>query len=82
MSTPTGVVNGVSNDLNHVQAPGLLHEALTTASTRSSSEVSLHRVKNLPGYTTPVFKGKNEQRAKVQASVAAKVSDGFFNRLT
>jgi hypothetical protein len=34
----------------------------------------LHRVKNVPGYTTPVFKGKEEQRAIVQESVAAKVS--------
>jgi hypothetical protein len=33
----------------------------------------LQRVKNLPGYTTPVFKGKEEQRAKVQADVALKV---------
>ena len=31
------------------------------------------RVKNVPGYSTPVFKGKEEQRAKVQANVAAKV---------
>jgi hypothetical protein len=40
---------------------------------QSGSDVSLHRVKNLPGYTTPVFKGKEEQRAKVQENVAAKV---------
>jgi glutamate dehydrogenase len=39
----------------------------------SSSDVSLHRIKNLPGYTTPIFKGKEEQRAKVQDNVAAKV---------
>ena len=39
----------------------------------SGSDVSLHRIKNLPGYTTPVFKGKEEQRAKVQENVAAKV---------
>lgn len=30
----------------------------SNASSRTGSEVSLHRVKNLPGYTTPVFKGK------------------------
>lgn len=42
-------------------------------SSRTGSDVSLHRVKNLPGYTTPVFKGKEEQRAKIQADVAAKV---------
>lgn len=39
----------------------------------TGSDVSLHRIKNLPGYTTPVFKGKEEQRAKVQENVAAKV---------
>ena len=33
----------------------------------------IHRLKNVPGYTTPVFKGKEEQRAKVQVTVAAKV---------
>lgn len=40
---------------------------------KATSEASLQRLKNLPGYTTPVFKGKQEQRAKVQADVAAKV---------
>ncbi|KAH0832130.1 NADH-dependent glutamate dehydrogenase [Lanmaoa asiatica] len=47
------------------------------ATSKTSSEASLQRVKNLPGYTTPVFKGKEEQRAKVQADVAAK---GFIPR--
>lgn len=32
-----------------------------------------NRVENLPGYTTPVFKGKEEQRAIVEHAVAAKV---------
>ena len=32
-----------------------------------------NRLKNVPGYSTPVFKGKEEQRAKVQANVAGKV---------
>ncbi|KAG2758008.1 NAD-specific glutamate dehydrogenase [Suillus brevipes Sb2] len=50
---------------------------LSAASSRASSEASLQRVKNLPGYTTPVFKGKEEQRAKVQADVSAK---GFIPR--
>jgi glutamate dehydrogenase len=45
----------------------------SSASSRTSSEASLQRVKNLPGYTTAVFKGKEEQRAKVQVDVAAKV---------
>ncbi|KAI9573508.1 NADH-dependent glutamate dehydrogenase [Boletus coccyginus] len=49
----------------------------SNGSAKASSEVSLHRLKNLPGYTTPVFKGKQEQRAKVQADVAAK---GFVPR--
>jgi glutamate dehydrogenase len=47
------------------------------AASKTSSEVSFQRLKNLPGYTTPVFKGKQEQRAKVQADVAAK---GFVPR--
>lgn len=42
-------------------------------SPHSGSDVSLHKIKNLPGYTTPVFKGKEEQRAKVQENIAAKV---------
>ncbi|EIW81085.1 NAD-specific glutamate dehydrogenase [Coniophora puteana RWD-64-598 SS2] len=49
----------------------------SAASSRTNSDVSLQRVKNLPGYTTPVFKGKEEQRAKVQVEVANK---GFIPR--
>ncbi|KAF8817116.1 NAD-specific glutamate dehydrogenase [Phlegmacium glaucopus] len=41
------------------------------------SETSLNRVENIPGYTTPVFKGKEEQRALVEIDVAAK---GFIPR--
>lgn len=33
----------------------------------------MQRVKNLPGYTTPVFEGKEKQRALVETEVAAKV---------
>ncbi|KAG6830675.1 hypothetical protein H0H87_007406 [Tephrocybe sp. NHM501043] len=51
--------------------------ALRPTSTRNASEASLNRVKNLPGYTTPVFKGKEEQRALVEHDVAAK---GFIPR--
>ncbi|KAJ8081071.1 NAD-dependent glutamate dehydrogenase [Marasmius tenuissimus] len=40
--------------------------------TESAQNALLHRVANQPGYTTPVFKGKEEQRAKVQAAIAAK----------
>ncbi|THU97587.1 NADH-dependent glutamate dehydrogenase [Dendrothele bispora CBS 962.96] len=47
---------------SHLAVPGL---------SRTTSEIS-HRLKNLPGYTTPVFKGKEEQRALVQEEVAAK----------
>ncbi|KAF4617888.1 hypothetical protein D9613_005743 [Agrocybe pediades] len=43
----------------------------------ASSETSLHRVKNLPGYNTPIFKGKEEQRALVEQEVAEK---GFIPR--
>ncbi|KAG1751105.1 NADH-dependent glutamate dehydrogenase [Suillus lakei] len=58
--------------------PNMTHlNGLSTASSRASSEASLQRVKNLPGYTTPIFKGKEEQRAKVQADVAGK---GFIPR--
>ncbi|EGO23766.1 NADH-dependent glutamate dehydrogenase [Serpula lacrymans var. lacrymans S7.9] len=53
------------------------YSSTSNASSRTSSEASLQRVKNLPGYTTPVFKGKEEQRAKVQANVANK---GFIPR--
>ncbi|OAX40431.1 NAD-specific glutamate dehydrogenase [Rhizopogon vinicolor AM-OR11-026] len=44
---------------------------------RAKSEAGLQRVQNLPGYTTPVFKGKEEQRTKVQVDVAKK---GFIPR--
>ncbi|KIM52317.1 hypothetical protein SCLCIDRAFT_32751 [Scleroderma citrinum Foug A] len=50
---------------------------LANGSSKTASEASLQRVQNLPGYTTPVFKGKEEQRARVQAAVAAK---GFVPR--
>ena len=56
----------------HLQPPGKGPYA-SDVPAHSGSDVSLHRVKNLPGYTTPVFKGKEEQRAKVQENVAAKV---------
>lgn len=42
---------------------------------RGNSDSSINKLQNLPGYTTPVFKGKEEQRAKVQAEVASKVRD-------
>jgi hypothetical protein len=39
----------------------------------AGTEESLQRVRNLPGYTTPIFNGKDEQRAKVKVDVTAKV---------
>ncbi|KDQ62057.1 hypothetical protein JAAARDRAFT_170205 [Jaapia argillacea MUCL 33604] len=59
---------------SHLAVPG---QGLYALGSPSGSDASLHRIKNLPGYTTPVFKGKEEQRAKVQANVAAK---GFIPR--
>jgi glutamate dehydrogenase len=55
----------------HLQVPA--NGPYSDPPSHSGSDVSLHRIKNLPGYTTPVFKGKEEQRAKVQENVAAKV---------
>ena len=40
----------------------------------------LHRVKNVPGYSTPVFKGKEEQRAQVQANIAKQVRTIYIMR--
>ena len=40
----------------HLQVDG---PYLSNSSSHTGSEISLHRVKNLPGYTTPVFKGMN-----------------------
>ncbi|GLB38177.1 putative NAD()-dependent glutamate dehydrogenase which degrades glutamate to ammonia and alpha-ketoglutarate [Lyophyllum shimeji] len=57
--------------------PNLLQAALKPSTERSSSETSLHRIKNLPGYNTPVFKGKEAQRALVEKDVASK---GFVPR--
>ncbi|KAF7970266.1 hypothetical protein HWV62_24446, partial [Athelia sp. TMB] len=52
--------------------------ALASAgSSRPGSEASVHRVKNETGYTTPVFAGKEKQRAEVQKAVA---SQGFMPR--
>ncbi|KAJ3729441.1 NAD-specific glutamate dehydrogenase [Lentinula raphanica] len=56
--------SGQSTDSSHLSVPG--------TPTRNGSDGLLHRIKNVPGYTTPVFKGKEEQRALVQQEVAAK----------
>ncbi|KAH9953118.1 NAD-specific glutamate dehydrogenase [Russula dissimulans] len=60
----------------HLQVPNK-GPYLADPASHSGSDISLHRIKNLPGYTTPVFEGKEEQRAKVQENVAAK---GFIPR--
>ena len=62
MSTPPSrnSAHADSDATGHLQVPGQHADVV-------------HRLKNVPGYTTPVFKGKEEQRAKVQATVAAKV---------
>ena len=63
MSTPPSrnSAHADTDATGHLQVPGQHADVI-------------HRLKNVPGYTTPVFKGKEEQRAKVQANVAAKVS--------
>ncbi|TFK48742.1 NADH-dependent glutamate dehydrogenase [Heliocybe sulcata] len=50
---------------------------LNVPGARSSSDASVHRIKNIPGYSTPIFKEKDEQRVQVQANVTAK---GFIPR--
>ncbi|TFY60852.1 hypothetical protein EVG20_g7265, partial [Dentipellis fragilis] len=59
---------------SYLHAPGPYS---SNSSSRTNSDSSLHRIKNVPGYTTPVFTGKEEQREKVQNIVAAK---GFIPR--
>ncbi|QRV92303.1 glutamate dehydrogenase (NAD+) [Ceratobasidium sp. AG-Ba] len=44
----------------------------TSTPTRNTSDATLNKIKNLPGYTTPVFTRKDEQRKEVEASVAGK----------
>lgn len=52
---------------------GVPTQHLSKLNSAHSSDLSLHRVQNHPGYNTPVFKGKEEQRALVEQAVAAKV---------
>ncbi len=72
---PTGQAPSANHDpsKNYLRVQGK-GPYLSDPSSRVSSDASLHRIKNLPGYTTPEFKGKGEQRAKVQENVAAKAS--------
>ncbi|KIJ45958.1 hypothetical protein M422DRAFT_29602 [Sphaerobolus stellatus SS14] len=50
---------------------------LASGTSTPGSDTAVHRVKNVPGYTTPAFAGKKAQRDKVQESVTAK---GFIPR--
>ncbi|TDL19702.1 NADH-dependent glutamate dehydrogenase [Rickenella mellea] len=60
----------------HLTVPGASPYS-TTSSSRTGSETSLQRVQNLPGYKTPQFSGKEQQKAKVEKNVASK---GFIPR--
>ncbi|KAI0298145.1 NADH-dependent glutamate dehydrogenase [Multifurca ochricompacta] len=77
LSPPAGHAPSLLQDPSkgHLHVPS--KSPYSNSSSQSGSDVSLHRIKNLPGYTTPVFKGKEEQRAKVQENVTAK---GFIPR--
>jgi len=67
--------------MSRVSSPGSTSPAsqssLLHGKSGSETPSGPHLVKNLPGYTTPVFKGKDEQRALVEGDVAAK---GFIPR--
>ncbi|THH30597.1 hypothetical protein EUX98_g3609 [Antrodiella citrinella] len=69
MSTP------VESDIS--RTPDSHLGAAVTRSLAGGGDTPLHRVKNVPGYVTPVFKGKSEQRSKVEAIVGRK---GFVPR--
>ncbi|PPQ79211.1 LOW QUALITY PROTEIN: hypothetical protein CVT25_002817 [Psilocybe cyanescens] len=65
------------SNAGHEKVLSVPEHQLYAMNSAHSSDSSLHRVKNMPGYTTPVFKGKEEQRALVEDDVAAK---GFIPR--
>ncbi|KAG8832193.1 NAD-dependent glutamate dehydrogenase [Serendipita sp. 399] len=70
MSTPTNsnpATPAGQPQQAHLRVPGIY-----TASPNRGSDPSLHVIKNVPGYKTPVFPAKEEQRVKVHESVAAK----------
>ena len=77
------ITSGMSFEKSFENGDTLMPALLTTSSMPPSrvdtpgSDASVHRVKNVPGYTTPVFAGKQAQRAKVQETVLAK---GFIPR--
>ncbi|KAH8822558.1 NAD-specific glutamate dehydrogenase [Flagelloscypha sp. PMI_526] len=57
--------------------PGHAPSDSVTSSRTNSDSSTVQRLKNQPGYTTPVFKEKEEQRVQVENDVAAK---GFIPR--
>ncbi len=70
---------------SHVQpdASNLAVPALRPPLTSSphGSESSVNRVKDLPGYTTPVFTGKEAQRASVEQEVANKARVSSYHSI-
>lgn len=78
MSSPASSTPSGASTPSVIADPSKAHLQVAGQNHYSGSEQSLHRIKNVPGYTTPVFKGKEEQRAKVQANVTAKVRETCF----
>jgi hypothetical protein len=74
MSDSLQVPSGIATPLS-VGTPTEAKNLLPMPGQRAATgDHTLQRVQNVPGYSTPVFTGKEEQRAKVQANVAAQVS--------
>lgn len=65
MSTPTSSTPDAQASL---RVPGIY----TAAANKTGSDSSLHVIKNVPGYKTPVFPAKEEQRLKVYENVTQK----------
>jgi glutamate dehydrogenase len=70
-NTPVASPPGAQAPSPHVVSDRLRVPGIYTAA-KPSSDSSLNVVKNVPGYKTPVFSGKAEQRARVQEKVTAK----------
>ncbi|KAG8789909.1 NAD-dependent glutamate dehydrogenase [Serendipita sp. 401] len=69
MSTPTNTVPSTTGAQANLRVPGIY---TSSSSSGKGSESSLHVVKNVPGYKTPVFPAKEEQRVQVHQSVQTK----------
>ncbi|KAF8578923.1 NADH-dependent glutamate dehydrogenase [Ramaria rubella] len=76
MSVQNGDLLKASDALKASLSP-LVASANSSRVGTPGSDASVHRVKNVPGYTTPVFAGKQAQRTRVLETVAAK---GFVPR--